>query len=197
MPTPPVPKFSLPGLAFANATYSLRSPHRQILVDQHHQRQASDDGDVPEIRPGIVGLMRHQRRVDRLRGHRGGQPEIAVRRSLCDDIRADDAAAAGAVLDHERLAELLLQLMTQCAGEDVGRAGGRRGRKHPHQACRPRPLRAGGSHQQHARRRGQQCSAGERHSAILEIGDEVSKRKHRTKSKIRTRGHAIGDGHVS
>ena len=99
---------------------------RQILVDQHHQRQAADDGDVAEILARVVGLVRHQRGVDRLRGDSGGEPRVAVGRRLRDDVRADDPAAARPVLHHERLAELRLQLIGERAGQDVRGARGRR-----------------------------------------------------------------------
>ena len=106
----------LAGPGFRERDVFLEIRDRQILVHQHHQRQAADDGDVAEVLARIVWLVRHQRRVDRLRSDRGGEPRVAVGRRLRDRVRADDAAAAGPVLDHERLAELLLQFVGDACG---------------------------------------------------------------------------------
>ena len=67
----------------------------------------------------IVGHALEQRDV--LGERRGGQQQrVAVRRRARRDLRADVAAGARLVLDHDRLAPALLDLFAQHAREDVG-----------------------------------------------------------------------------
>ena len=150
----------LAGPGFRERDVFLEIRDRQILVHQHHQRQAADDGDVAEVLARIVWLVRHQRRVDRLRSDRGGEPGVAVGRRLRDRVRADDAAAAGPVLDQERLAELLLKFVGDGAGQDVGRARRRRAGNEADRMVRPVRLRGHRAQQQHGWRR-QQGPAGQ------------------------------------
>ena len=50
---------------------------------------------------------------------------VAVRRRARDDRGADIARRAGAIFDHDRLAERLLQMAADDARQDVGRAARR------------------------------------------------------------------------
>ena len=163
-----------------------QSADRQVLVHQHHQRQAADDGDVAKILARVVGLLQ-QGRIDRLRGHRGGEPGVAVGSRLRDGIGADDAAAAGAVLDHERLAELALQRVGEGTAQDVGSAGRRRGRDQPHQPGRPLRLRAGGADRQQGQTCDDGATSGKHEITPAIIACVLAKRKH-ARSKIRTGG---------
>ena len=70
-----------------------------------------------------IVACRHQRFIGRL-GVRHHQQRVAVGRRLRGLDGADHAAGAGAVLDHEGLAEVLLQDAADLARRDVGRAAG-------------------------------------------------------------------------
>ena len=91
-----------------------------------------DRRDRREIAHQFVFALRrrHQRFVRRLRV-RHHQERVAVGRRFDDLLRADHAAGAGAVLDHDRLAELLLQHVADQARRHVGRSSGAEGNDDP------------------------------------------------------------------
>jgi hypothetical protein len=60
-----------------------------------------------------------------VRGHCAHQERVAVGRGLGDDLRAEVAARAGAVLDDDLLAEPHRELRREDAADDVGGAAGR------------------------------------------------------------------------
>ena len=64
---------------------------------------------------------------DLFHGVRVGHHEqrVSIRRALGDGVGADDRAAAGLVLDHERLAEGRRQLFSEGARVDIGGTAGR------------------------------------------------------------------------
>src|SRR5206468_1008266 len=74
----------------------------------------------------LVRRVRDERLVDSVRiGHH--EQRVAVRRRLRHRIGADDSPAAHTILDHDWLAESLLELLTQVTRVDVrGAAGGER-----------------------------------------------------------------------
>jgi hypothetical protein len=74
--------------------------------------------------------------VDGVRGHHE-QQRVAVRRRAHDRVGGDVAAGAGAVLDHELLAEALRQPLPDHAG---GCIGGTAGRKTENDAHGPRRI---------------------------------------------------------
>ena len=82
--------------------------------------------DGREVLQGVVGQRLVQRRVGRVAdvGHEQG---VAVGRGLGDDVGADDAARAAAVLDHHGLAEVFGERRHDAARDDVGAAAGRGG----------------------------------------------------------------------
>ena len=61
---------------------------------------------------------------------------VTVRRRLRAGLRAENAGGAAAVLDDERLAELLLQLGAGLAHDDVGDAAGGDRDDHPDRMVR-------------------------------------------------------------
>jgi hypothetical protein len=78
----------------------------------------------------FIFALRHQRLVRGL-GIRHHQQCIAVGRRFGGLDRADHAAGAGPVLDHEGLAETVLQDVADQAGRDIGRATGAKGNNDP------------------------------------------------------------------
>ena len=99
-------------------------------VDHDHEVGVVDRRDRREIAHQLVFALRHQRLIGGL-GVRHHQQRVAVGRRLGGLDRADDAAGAGAVLDHEGLAKTLLQDAADLAGGDIGRAAGAERDDHP------------------------------------------------------------------
>src|SRR5262249_9527978 len=62
---------------------------------------------------------------------------IAVRRGILAGSRADILHAAGAIFDHDRMAEPLAQLFAERTHEDVADAAGARGGERPDRPRRP------------------------------------------------------------
>jgi hypothetical protein len=67
------------------------------------------------------------RRGDHGKAVRHDEDRVAVGRRLRRHLHADEAARSALVLDHERLAEVLLQLGRDRARDDVAAAAGREG----------------------------------------------------------------------
>ena len=65
-----------------------------------------------------------QAHVDREVAGVGDEQRLAVGRRLLHDLRGDDAARAGPVVDDHRVAEALRELVGHRARHDVGRAAG-------------------------------------------------------------------------
>jgi hypothetical protein len=103
-------------------------------VRDEHQRERAEARDAGEIAGQAVGQLGVQARV---RGERGRQEHqrVAVRRRARNQLRADVAVAAPAVVDHELLAEPLAELDRDQAAEDVRGSAGRERNDQPH---RPR-----------------------------------------------------------
>ena len=59
---------------------------------------------------------------------------MAVRLGLGDEVGADRAVGAGLVLDQDRLAEDVLELVGDQAADEIGRAAGREGDHHADRA---------------------------------------------------------------
>ena len=183
VPTPPVPKLSLPGLRFRERHVVLEICTGKSLLTSITSGSRPMMVTCAKILAGVVGLLQ-QRGVDRLRGHRGGEPSVAVGRRLRDRVAADDAAPAGAILDHEGLAELSLQRVGERAAENVGGAGRRRGRDQPHQPCRPWRLRPGGADRQRDQT-SDECATGRRHgvtSRSLHVASPSESMMHQARS---------------
>ena len=98
---------------------------RQVLVDDQHERHAADQRHRREILDRIVGQRLVHGRTDRHRTAAGHIEQVAVRRGLGAGRGADGRAAAGTVLDHDRLAEPLRQLRLGDTGQRVDRAARR------------------------------------------------------------------------
>jgi hypothetical protein len=100
--------------------------HRQRGM---HDQDAGDDGDHGhrgEILADIVRQVFHQADVDGVAG-RAQQQGVAVGGGLGDDVRAEYAAGAGAVVDQDALAQCLGESRRQGARGDVHRSAGGKG----------------------------------------------------------------------
>ena len=84
---------------------------RKPGIEHEHVRLAADHRDRCEILDRIIGQVAAEADRDCVRA-RGGDPDRrAVGRGLGDRIGADIAARAGAVLDHDLLAETAGELL--------------------------------------------------------------------------------------
>ena len=108
--------------------------HRQLRADDQHLRRAETQADRGEILRRIVGHPLHDQRVDGQRAVRAQQQRVPVRLGPGDDLGADIAAGACAVLDDDRLAEAFRHAGDQHARQGVEVAAGAEGH---HQAERP------------------------------------------------------------
>ena len=106
-----------------------------------------DDGvarqkrDRREILDWIVAEHRAGMRRNHQRGFGRRQERVAVGIRLGDERCADAAGSASAVLDHERLAQRLLQMRLEETRDDVGAATGRKRHNDAHRAVRIGGLR--------------------------------------------------------
>ena len=132
--------------------------HRQRGVDDEDVRHLRDQRHRHEVLLRVVRDLRVQARVDRVRAHRAHQQRVAVAGRLGDEVRADAAARAGAVVDDDRLAPRLLQLLRDAAAHDVERPAGRE-RHHEADRLGRIGLRGGRRRADRARRRQRQQQA--------------------------------------
>ncbi|KAG0765768.1 hypothetical protein G6F22_017960 [Rhizopus arrhizus] len=97
-------------------------------VDVHgqQQRELGDAADVGEL-GRVVRQLGVQRRVERQRAGVRRADHVAGGFGLRNGGGADDGGGAGAVLDHDGLAQGLFQAAGNRAGDDVGAAAGRVG----------------------------------------------------------------------
>src|SRR5262249_51840699 len=133
----------------------------------HHHDVGHDNnaGDRRDVAQEVVVELLVDRLVDRVCG---GQDEqrVAVARRAHDRFYAEIAGTAWAVLDHERLAESLVQPLSDHPRMNVIRAAGREGHN---DACRPRWIGLRPRDARHRRERGgargqmQKLSAGKFH----------------------------------
>src|SRR5512132_17515 len=114
----------------------------------HHQDVGlrSDQADRSEIRFRVEIDLLVERGIRGKDGVVAGEQRVAVRRSVGDGLSRDVAACARPVVDHERLAEDLLELAAEDAREHVARPTRREGHDEGH---RPRRIiRGGGRHRE-------------------------------------------------
>jgi hypothetical protein len=79
------------------------------------------------------------------------QQRVTVRRRLGGERRAERAAGAAAVIDYDRLAQALVQLLTEYAADNVGAAARRVRHDEPDRSGREVLRRPGGGGQHHRR----------------------------------------------
>ena len=142
----------LAGIRLGIGDEFLRGVDRQRRVDDEHVRRDRDQRDRREVLDRVVRHLRVEAGVDRVRRQRSHQDRVAVGRRFRNEIGADVAARAGAVVHHNALAPRVAQLLRDRAADDVERSARRKRHDEPHRPVRVRGGRLrGGVH--HRRRR--------------------------------------------
>lgn len=105
--------------------------HRFVFRGRHHQNigEIGERNHSREILLGIVGEICECRRRDGVR-RRINQQRIAIRIGLRDRIGTKSAARADAIVDHERLSDLIADLLEYRSRDRVGCAACREGNDH-------------------------------------------------------------------
>jgi hypothetical protein len=93
----------------------------------HHQRirRIANHADRRKILARIVAGILVERGADRQRAGVAEQQRVTVGIALGDRLGADRAAGAGAIVDHDLLAEQFAHLVGNGAADDRGTAAGR------------------------------------------------------------------------
>jgi hypothetical protein len=87
-------------------------------MDHQHVRHVRHHRDRPQVFLVVVVQLEHVRR-DRLRTVRRDEQRITVRRRFRDELRADVAAGAGAVLHEHALSERCAHVLRERSRDDV------------------------------------------------------------------------------
>ena len=135
-PWPEVPTLIASGRARASATNSAKVPAGTFGCTASTCDSVAIMMIGAKSRTGSNGRLAVHARIGHQRIGRD-HDGVAVRARLRDGVEADIAAAAAAVLDHEGLAETLLQAAPEQARQDVEAAAGGRGRDDPDRLRRP------------------------------------------------------------
>jgi hypothetical protein len=147
---------------------------RQRRVDGQAGHRLDRGGERGEILDRVVGQALHQVHGGDVRAGGGGEQRVAVRRGAGDHARADRAVGAGAVLDHDGLAERVADLTADLPGDEIERAG--RERHHHRDRLRRRPaLRHGrlDSAEAEQRQAAGQAECNEPHRDCLAVDDRI------------------------
>ena len=126
-PVPIEPKSYLPGLRLIRSSNCRHAGHAETAIDCQHARLRHQHGDQCEILSRIIRKFAEQQRVDGKRAADADADGRAVRRGFGHGVGADIAARARPVLDDERSGRsLLMQVIGDQAGDEIGRCPGRR-----------------------------------------------------------------------
>jgi hypothetical protein len=126
-----------------------------------HDEDAWRDADLRDRRNVTTRVIR-QILVERRPGRDGDvidEERVAVARRFRNDVGAQCAARARAVVDDERLPELFAELLSEITRNEIARAAGRKRHDQPHGLARV-DLCMGGTRQcgaDHARSQPPQC----------------------------------------
>ena len=132
---------------------------REVEPRHQHVGHRPQDGDSGEVLARVERQLGVEGGGDGVRGDRVEADRVAIRSRLGDDVRADIAAGAGAVLDDELLARQFGEFLADDARESVGRAAGRKHHDVFNGSIGPVALGAGdarGDHRCGERARGEQ-----------------------------------------
>ena len=110
--------------------------HRQLAVHHQHERIGPEHADRRQVLDRVIGHLGHGRQDHDLRLH-APQQRVAVGGRARDAFDRDRAAGAGAVLDHELLAEHVAEALRDDARHAVGVAAGRERHDDLHRPVRP------------------------------------------------------------
>ena len=95
----------MPGCDLGERDELVERLRRHVGMDHQDGRQRDQRGDRREILDRVVAEVGVERGIDRHRAGIAEHQHVAVGRGLRHQVGGDDAARAGHVLDHERLAE--------------------------------------------------------------------------------------------
>src|SRR5262245_34674512 len=110
--------------------------HRYLCVYHEEYRQRRRQNDRREVLQRIVGQVGIDMRTDAMRGDAALEQCVAVGRRLGDEARAHYAAHAGAVVDHDGLAEHFTELLSHDARKQIRTPAGRDKHHHAHWTAR-------------------------------------------------------------
>ncbi len=127
-----------PGLDGGNQLVERVDRHDR-RIDHEADAACRQRGDRREARDRIVAQVLDQGLVDRER-RAGGHQHVAIGRGGSDHFRAEGAAGARLVVNHDRLAVALGDLLCRGAGDQI-ECGARRERNHDRDAARGIALR--------------------------------------------------------
>ena len=127
----------LAGVGLGIADQLLHGLDRQRVGDQQHAGGIGHMGNGCEVLVRAVGQLGHQVRRDRMGAAGGEQQGVAIGARLGGLGRADGAARARAVVNHQRLAQLLRHLLRHHAGDQIGGTAGRKRHDDADRAIRP------------------------------------------------------------
>ena len=109
----------------------------QARMHDQRARLGRQHGDQREVLCRVVRKFREQQRVDGKWAAQTDADRVAVRIRLRHHLGSGIGAGAGAVLDHEGLAELLLQMVGDQPSHHVGRRAGAKRHNDPHRLGGP------------------------------------------------------------
>ena len=107
---------------------------------------ARDQRNRLQVALDVVRQLRHHVPVDRERADRAHADGVSVGVGLGGEVETEGQGAAGAVVDHDLLPELLAELGAEDARHRVGRAAGRLRNDEPDRLVRVLRRRAGREH---------------------------------------------------
>ena len=114
-----------------------RRVHAEAGIDRKRARLRHQHGDEREIFFRIVRQIAEQQRIDGKRPADADADGRAVRRGLGYGVGAGIAAGARLVFDDERHLALVVQVIGDGAGDDIGRRAGAEWHDEPHRPGRP------------------------------------------------------------
>ena len=159
----------LAGIGFRVSDELRHSVRRHRRVHHHGVGHVGEQRQRGKILHAVERHGGEQSVVHGVHAHGVEQNGVAVGCRACDRAGTDVAGGAGAVLDHDRLAHRLVQMLADDARQDVGRSAGR-----PRHDQRDRTARIGlreGGRGGEARKRSERGAAGEMgHGASLARG---------------------------
>ena len=115
----------LAGIGFRVGDELRHGVRRHRRVHHHGVGHIGEQRERGEILHAVERHGGEQSVVHGVHAHGVEQDGVAVGRRARDRAGADVAGGAGAVLDHDRLAHRLMQMLADDARQDVGRAAGR------------------------------------------------------------------------
>ncbi len=95
-------------------------------MNDQHRRHLCDECQRQEILDRVVRQSRNQRRIGRVRAHRGNAEGVAIGRRVRQRVHRNHAPRPAAVVDYDLLAERVSHRRCQQPREQVGGAARRK-----------------------------------------------------------------------